>query len=394
MPRDPRRVYLDYHATTPLDERVLGEMLPYLTERFGNASSRGHIYGWEAASAVTVARERVARSIGAKGLREIVFTSGATESNNLALKGTAALHEGRPGHVLVSSIEHSAVMGPADRLARQGFRLSTVPVGADGVLDPESVVRHLQADTFLVSVMLVNNEIGTVQPIEEIGRVTRERGITLHCDAAQALGRVPIDVDRMNIDLLSLSAHKVCGPKGCGALYVRSRRPKARLLPLFEGGRQERSLRSGTLDVPSIVGFGAACELLHHGSVEENERVTRLRDRLLELLRAGLSGVRLNGDSSRRVGANLNVSFDGVDSGRLLAALPDVALSNGAACAGAEEEPSRVLAALGLDDARIRGAVRFGLGRFTTQMDIEYAAQRLIEVVERQRSEALLPATS
>ena len=380
-----RRVYLDHHATTPVDLRVLAEMLPYFSEAYGNPSSKGHEFGWTAASAVTVARERVAASIGARGPRQIVFTSGATESNNLALKGVAAARSASGGHLVTTSIEHGAVLEPCRRLATQGMRLSVVQPASNGIIEPNAIAAALEADTVMVSVMLVNNEIGTIQPIKAIGEITRARGIILHCDAAQGLGRVPIDVDSMQIDLLSISAHKIHGPKGSGALYVRANKPKVRLMPLFDGGLQERSLRSGTLNVPGIVGLGKACEILDAEGAAENRRIGILRDRLRTLLDEGLQGVHLNGDLERRVAANLNMSFDDVDGGRLVAALGDLAVSNGAACASGSVEPSRVLAAIGLSKSRINGALRFGLGRLNTLEEIEFAAQRVIEEVTKLR---------
>ena len=380
-----RRVYLDHHATTPVDPRVLDEMLPYFTEHFGNPSSKGHEYGWTAASAVALAREQVASLIGAAGAREIVFTSGATESDNLAIKGALAAHAADGGHVVTTALEHSAVLDPCRRLEQQGFHITLVAPDDRGMISAAAIASAIRPDTRLVSVMLVNHEIGTIQPIGAIGEITRGRGILLHCDAAQALGRVPIDVEGMNVDLLSMSAHKAYGPKGCGALYVRSRRPKVRLVAQIDGGRQERSLRSGTLNVPGIVGFGKACEILSQEGERDNARVMALRERLWQRMSQMIDGIALNGDAVRRVAGNLNVSFERVDAARLVSALHDVAVSNGAACASGEVAKSSVLLALKFDEVRIKGALRLGLGRFNTEEEIDHAASRIAAEVRRQR---------
>jgi len=380
-------IYLDAQATTPVDPRVLEVMMPYFTEKFGNAASRTHAYGWAASAAVDKAREGVARAVGAVP-EDIVFTSGATESNNLALSGVMeeAAARGRD-HVVTTAIEHPSVLDVCARLERVGLRVTRVPVEPDGIVDPERVAKALEERTALVSVMLANNEIGTLQPVREIGRITRERGVLLHTDAAQAVGKLPIDVDAMGIDLLSMSAHKLYGPKGVGALYVRTRRPRVALAAQIHGGGHERGRRSGTLDVPGIVGFGAACALLQgEGGAEESRRVRALRDQLLSRLESALPGVAVNGDLERRLPGNLNVSFEGVESGALLGGLPGLAFSSGSACASAKPEPSHVLAALGLPEARRRGAVRFGVSRFTTPEEIERASELLVAKVRELRS--------
>ncbi|RMD84458.1 MAG: IscS subfamily cysteine desulfurase [Candidatus Dadabacteria bacterium] len=380
-----RYVYMDYQATTPVDPRVLEAMLPYFCERFGNPASRTHRAGWEAAEAVQAARERIAATIGARP-KEIVFTSGATESDNLAIKGVVSFYRDRGSHVVTVRTEHKAVLDCCRALERAGLaEVTYLKVGRDGLVDPEDVRRAITERTVLVSVMHANNEIGVIQPIEEIGRITREAGVLLHCDAAQSLGKIPIDVDRMQVDLMSLSAHKVYGPKGIGALFVRSREPRVRLTPLIDGGGHERGMRSGTLNVPGIVGFGEACRIAQEELEAEAARLLELRERLRNRLLAELDGVFVNGDVERRLPGNLNVSFAHVEAESLLMGLKDIALSSGSACTSASLEPSHVLRAIGLDDDLAHGSVRFGLGRYTTREEVDYVAERVIAEVRRLR---------
>jgi cysteine desulfurase len=382
-----RPIYLDAHATTPVDPRVVEAMLPYFSEKFGNAASRTHAYGWSAEAAVELAREVVAAAIGAWSPKEIVFTSGATESNNLALRGVL---EAAPAgsHVVTTAIEHHAVLDPVRHLEHYGYEATVVPVEPNGIVDPARVVAAINPKTVLVSVMTANNEVGTIQPIAEIGRITRERGVFFHTDAAQAIGRVPIDVDRMGIDLLSLSAHKIYGPKGMGALYVRSRGPRVRLVAQMDGGGHERGMRSGTLNVPGIVGLSKACELLSQESRAENERLRTLRDRLHAALRASIEGLELNGDAEQRLAGNLNVSISGIPSETLIGALPEIAISSGSACTSASLEPSYVLRAMGVGDERARASLRFGIGRFTTEAQVDRAAELVAAKVAELRAGA------
>ncbi|HVX11924.1 MAG TPA: aminotransferase class V-fold PLP-dependent enzyme [Pirellulales bacterium] len=386
-------VYMDNHATTRVDPRVVEAMLPYFTERFGNAGSVSHVFGWEARDAVDAARETIASAIGAQA-REIVFTSGATESNNLALRGLAERPKRRGNHLLSVTTEHKAVLDPLEKLARQGFEvtlLNVAPAGEPnaGLIEPEQVARALRDDTMLVSVMLANNEIGAIQPLAEIGAICRERGVLLHCDATQAVGKIPVDVDRLNIDLMSFSAHKIYGPKGVGALYVRRRSPPVRLQSQIDGGGQEHRLRSGTLNVPGIIGFARALELCLAEMPAEMPRLTALRDKLFADLSKHLDGVSLNGpEVSRgdwRLPGNLNVSFAYVDGEALMMSMKDVAVSSGSACTSAEPEPSHVLRALGLSDDLTRSSLRFGLGRFNTVEEVDFAVAAVAEAVVRLR---------
>jgi len=383
----PAPIYLDAHATTPVDPRVLSAMLPYFTEKFGNAASRTHAFGWTAESAVTQAREHVAKILHAEP-KEIVFTSGATESDNLALKGVVEPHllAGKPAHVVVTAIEHHAVLDPCAHLERLGATVTVVPVGTNGIVDPADVERALTDRTVLVSVMLANNEVGTIQPVVEVGKLTRARGILLHTDAAQAVGHVPIDVSAMNVDLLSLSAHKIYGPKGIGALYVRSSSPRVRLAEQMDGGGHERGMRSGTLNVPGVVGLGKACDLMGEEGAVGSARIKALRDRLRTALEHGLDGVHLNGDWASRLPGNLNVSFEGVASDALIGAVPGIAVSSGSACTSASLEPSYVLRAMGASDERARSSIRFGVGRMSTEADIDRAAALVIDKVRELRA--------
>jgi cysteine desulfurase len=359
-------------------------MLPYFTEEFGNASSRTHQYGWDAEKAVERARKQVARMIGANA-KEIVFTSGGTEADNLAVKGVAEANRDRGNHVITVATEHHAVLDACRRLEQQGFRITRLPVDGDGLLDPDAVREAITPETILISVMLANNEIGVLQPIREVGTIAQARGVVLHTDAVQAAGKVPIDVDALQVDLLSLSAHKMYGPKGVGALYVRRRNPRIRIASLFEGGGQEQGIRSGTLNVPGIVGFGAAAEIVLVEQADEASRVGRMRDRLSDELHGRLSGVAINGSRVHRVAHNLNVSFAGVDGDALMLAMNDIAVSSGAACSSAQRQPSHVLTALGLDADRARASLRFGLGRGTTKEEIDYTVEKVTSVVTHLR---------
>jgi cysteine desulfurase len=376
-------IYMDHHSTTPVDPRVLDAMLPFFTERFGNAASKSHSFGWSAEEAVEEAREEVARLIGATA-REIVWTSGATESDNLAVKGVARFHAARGRHLVTTAIEHKAVLDSMAALARDGFEVTVVPVSGEGIVDPEAVRAALRPDTVLVSVMSANNEVGTLQPVEAIGRITRERGVLFHVDAVQSLGRVPFDVESANADLVSLSAHKMYGPKGVGALYVR-RRPRARLVAQMDGGGHERGHRSGTLNVPGIVGFGRAASLARQEMPLEAPRILGLRERLRLAIQSRLDRVTVNGSPEHRLPGSLNVSFDGVEGEALLIAMKDVAVSSGSACTSASLEPSYVLRAMGVPDDRAHASIRFGLGRFNTEEEVDHAARVVVEKATRLR---------
>lgn len=382
-----RPIYMDYHATTPVDPRVLDVMLPFFKENFGNAASRSHPLGWEAEAAVEEAREQVAKLCGARG-REITFTAGASESNNLVLKGVLEFHRDKGNHIITCATEHRSVIDTCRSLERKGMaRLTVLPVDAYGRLEPKRCEDAIQRDTILVSIMFANNEVGTIHPITEIGRIVKQHGVLFHTDATQAVGKIPVDVERMGIDLLSLSAHKICGPKGVGALYIRSRNPRVRLAPLIEGGGQERGLRSGTLNVPGIVGLGAACNIAREAMEEETRRVSALRDRLEHALTSGLERVTLNGHPTERLPGNLNLSFAFVEAESLLMALNrEIALSSGSACSSATLEPSYVLKALGKGDEIAMSSIRFGLGRFTTAEEVDTVASRVIAEVRRLRS--------
>lgn len=385
MPETSRPIYLDNNATTPLDERVLEAMLPYLKEDFGNPASTTHAFGWTAEAAADVGREELAEAIGASP-EEIIFTSGATESDNTALLGM--LRSG--DHLITSATEHEAILETASYLARLGVKVTVLPVDEHGVVSPASLRAAISSGTALVSVMLANNETGTLNPVEELAEVAHEHGIPFHTDAAQALAKIPVNVGDLGVDMMSLSAHKAYGPKGVGALYVR-RRPspgvrRFRLSPLLRGGGQERRLRSGTLNVPDIVGFGRAAAMGTESLPAEATRLSLLRDRLHELLRAGVPDLRLNGHPEKRLPNTLNVSFPGVDVGDLLGALPGVAASAGSACASLDAGPSHVLEAMGVDDEN-SAAVRFSLGRFTTAEEIEWAGETLPGAYERVANE-------
>jgi len=379
-------IYLDHHATTPVDPRVLEVMLPYFSEEFGNPSSASHAFGWAAEAAVADARERLADALGATEANEIVFTSGTTESDNLALLGVARSMRKSRDHIVTSEIEHPAVLDVARALEREGFSVTLLPVDGDGLVDPDAVKAAIGPRTAWVSVMAANGEIGVLEPLAEIGRICREREVLFHTDAAQAVGKVPVDVEAWGVDLLSFCAHKLYGPKGVGALYIRSRRPRTRLTPLMHGGGHERGLRPGTLPVPLVVGFARAVELCLEDLDAESRRLCGLRDRLWDRLRTELAGVHLNGHATRRLPGNLNISFEGVEADRLLVALPGVALSTGSACSSASPEPSHVLGALKLPEERVRGALRIGIGRGNTTEEIDRVADELIEQVGKARA--------
>ena len=378
-------IYLDNHATTPVDPRVLDAMLPYFCEKFGNAASKSHTFGWEAEAAVDRARERVAQLIGASSPREIVFTSGATESDNLAIKGVAEAYREKGNHIVTCVTEHKAVLDTCKVLAKRGFEVTYLPVDRDGAIELEELRRALSEKTILISIMAANNEIGTFQPVKEIGRLAKQKGILFHSDATQAVGKVPVNVEEMGVDLLSLTAHKMYGPKGSGALYVRSSKPRVKLQALIDGGGHERGMRSGTLNVPGIVGLGAACELAQREMSAEGERITALRERLKNGLLSGLDEVYVNGHATERLPGNLNMSFAYVDGESLLMALKEIAVSTGSACTSASLEPSHVLKAIGLPDELSHAALRFGIGRFNTAEEIDYAVSRVIEEVRRLR---------
>jgi cysteine desulfurase len=374
---------MDHHSTTPVDPRVLDAMLPYFTERFGNAASRSHVFGWRAEEAVEEARDEVARLVGATA-REIVWTSGATESDNLAVKGVARFHAARGRHLVTTAIEHKAVLDAMAALTREGFEVTVLPVSAEGLVDPEAVRAAIRPDTVLVSVMHANNEVGTIQPVEEIGRITREKGVLFHTDAVQSLGRIPFDVEAAGADLVSLSAHKMYGPKGVGALYVR-RRPRARLVAQIDGGGHERGYRSGTLNVPGIVGFGAAARIAREEMPAEAPRILALRERLRRAILAGIDRVSVNGSLERRLPGNLNLSFEHVEGEALLIALKDVAVSSGSACTSASLEPSYVLRAMGVSDELAHASIRFGIGRFNTEEEVDHVARLVVEKARRLR---------
>jgi cysteine desulfurase len=382
-------LYLDYHATTPVDPRVLDAMLPFFTERFGNPHSKQHAWGWEGRDAVDAARAQVAALIGASA-GEITFTSGATESNNLALRGIVAARGRGPRHVITTAIEHKSVLDVCQGFDEVGCSVTVLGVDSGGLADPEDLRRALRSETVLVSIMAANNEIGTVQPMAALGAIVRAHGALFHTDAAQAAGKVPIDVRAMNIDLLSLTGHKFYGPKGCGALFIRKSKPRISLLPQVAGGGQENGLRSGTLNVPGIVGLGRAAEICRLEMAEEAARLGALRNRLLDGLRTRLPGLRVNGTLEQRLPHNLHVSFDGVEGERLLMALGDLAVSTGSACASGSQAPSHVLQAIGATSERAGASIRFGLGRSTAEADIDFTIERVSSVVTALLATALL----
>jgi cysteine desulfurase len=379
-------IYLDNHATTPLDPRVLNAMLPFLSGKFGNAASHSHSFGWEANAAVVAARQQIAALIHASP-NEIVFTSGATESDNLALKGVAEVLRDRGNHIITTATEHKAILYSCKHVEKLGYRITRLPVSRDGLIDLAQLADAFTKQTILVSIMAANNETGVIQPLEEIGRLCREHGVLFHSDAVQALGRMPLDVERLNLDLASLTAHKCYGPKGCGALYVRK---GVRITPLIDGGGHEQGMRSGTLNVPGIVGFGKACEIAMKDMPEESCRIAGLRNRLRDRLTAELTDVSINGSMEHRLPGNLNICFHNVDAETLMAAVRDVAVSSGSACNSEKVDPSHVLTALGLRDEDAGSSIRFGIGRFNSQAEIDYVAALVIEAVKKLREVSVL----
>jgi cysteine desulfurase len=383
-------IYMDNHATTAVDERVLEAMLPFFSEKYGNAASRSHAFGWESEAAVDSARQQVVKLLHASSPREIVFTSGATESDNLAIKGIAAAYRDKGDHIVTCVTEHKAVLDSCKAVEKQGGRVTYVPVDSHGLIDLDQLRDALTDRTILISIMAANNEIGTIQPLKEIGRLARDKGILFHSDAVQAVGKVPIDVEDMNIDLLSLTAHKMYGPKGVGALYVRGAKPRVRLSALIDGGGHERGMRSGTLNVPGIVGLGKACEIARAEMITEGDRVAALRERLRSGIASRLEDVYVNGHPTRRLPGNLNMSFAYVAGESLMMALKDVAVSTGSACTSASLEPSHVLRAIGVSEELAHSALRFGLGRFNTAEEVDYTVGRIVDEVGRLRATAPL----
>jgi cysteine desulfurase len=377
-------IYMDNHATTPLDPRVLEAMMPYLTGRFGNAASRNHSFGWEAEQAVEAAREQVAKLIGATA-REIIFTSGATESDNLAIKGIAEMYRERGNHIITQVTEHKAVLDTCKRLEKHGCRVTWLPVNSDGIVELEDLQRAIDDKTILVTIMAANNEIGVLQPIREIGKLCHEKGVLFHTDAVQAVGKAPFNVAEDCIDMASISAHKIYGPKGVGALYVRRRNPRVQVAAQIDGGGHERGMRSGTLNVSGIVGLGKACEIAAAEMEPEAARLRGLRDRLKAKLESELDYVQVNGSMEHRLPGNLNMSFVHVEGESLLMGINDVAVSSGSACTSATLEPSYVLKALGVGDDVAHSSIRFGLGRFNTEAEVDYVAAKVIDVVRRLR---------
>jgi len=377
-------IYMDNHATSPMDPRVLEAMIPFFTAKFGNAASRNHSFGWEAEQAVENAREQIAKLIGASA-REIIFTSGATESNNLAIKGIAEMYKERGNHIITQVTEHKAVLDTCKRLEKYGYRVTYLPVKADGLIDMEDLKRAIDDKTILVSIMAANNEIGVLQPVAEIGKLCHEKGVIFHSDAVQAVGKIPVAVNAMNIDVLSLTAHKIYGPKGVGALYVRRRNPRVQISAQIDGGGHERGMRSGTLNVPGIVGLGKACEIAGEEMATEAARLQKMRDSLRNKLESALDYVEVNGSWEHRLPGNLNMSFVYVEGESLLMGINDVAVSSGSACTSATLEPSYVLKALGLGDDVAHSSIRFGLGRFNTQAEVDYVGDKVISIVKKLR---------
>jgi cysteine desulfurase len=377
-------IYMDNHATTPIDPRVLEAMLPYFTDKFGNAASRNHSFGWSAEEAVENARQQVASLINATA-KEIIFTSGATESDNLMIKGVAEMYREKGNHVITQAIEHKAVLDTCKNLEKHGFEVTYLPVQRDGRVDPEEVRKAIKPTSILISVMYANNEIGVINPIAEIGKIAKEHGIIFAVDGVQAVGKIPVDVQKDNIDLLAISAHKIYGPKGVGALYVRRRNPRVQLSAIIDGGGHERGMRSGTLNVPGIVGLGKACEVCQQEMAREAERLGGLRDRLRAGLEAKLDEVFINGSVEHRLPNNLNMSFAYVEGESLLMGINDVAVSSGSACTSATLEPSYVLKALGVGEDLAHTSIRFGLGRFTTPEEVDYVIEKMVQVVTKLR---------
>ena len=377
-------IYMDYHATTPVDPRVVETIVPYFTQHFGNAASRNHPFGWEAEEAVDKARKQVADLIGANA-KEVVFTSGATESDNLAIKGVAEMYREKGNHIVTCVTEHKAVIDTCKRLEKEGYRVTYLGVQKNGLISLDELRNAITDKTILITIMTANNEIGVIQPIAEIGAIAKEKGILFHTDAVQAVGKIPFSVNDLKVDMASMSAHKMYGPKGVGALYVRRRNPRVLLAPIIDGGGHERGMRSGTLNVPGIVGFGKAAELCRTEMATDAERMGRLRDRLNDKLHNGLDEIYVNGSIERRLPHSLNISFAYVEGESLLMGINDVAVSSGSACTSASLEPSYVLKALGAGDDLAHSSIRFGLGRWTTEEEVDYVADKLINVVTRLR---------
>jgi len=377
-------IYMDNHATTQMDPRVLEEMLPYFVEKFGNAASRNHSFGWVAEEGVETARERIAKLVGAT-TKEIIFTSGATESDNLAIKGVAEMYREKGNHIITAVTEHKAVLDTCKRLEKYGYRVTYLPVQKDGLIDLDDLKRAMDDKTILVSIMYANNEIGVLQPVTEIGKLCHERGVIFHTDATQAIGKVPVDVIKQNIDLASISGHKMYGPKGVGALYVRRKNPRVQISAIIDGGGHERGMRSGTLNVPGIVGLGKACAIAQEEMPQESCRLAGLRNRLRDRIMNRLDEAYINGSTEHRLPGNLNISFAYVEGESLLMGINDIAVSSGSACTSATLEPSYVLKALGTGDDLAHSSIRFGIGRFNTEAEVDYVADRVIETVERLR---------
>ncbi|HEV2730250.1 MAG TPA: IscS subfamily cysteine desulfurase [Terriglobales bacterium] len=377
-------IYMDNHATTQVDQRVFEEMLPYFMEKFGNAASRNQSFGWAAEEAVETARERVAKLIGAT-TKEIIFTSGGTESDNLAIKGIAEMYKEKGNHIITAITEHRAVLDSCKRLEKYGYRVTYLPVQKDGLIDLEDLKRVIDDKTILVTIMAANNEIGIVQPVAEIGKLCHERGVIFHTDATQAVAKMPIDVLKQNIDLASISAHKMYGPKGVGALYVRNENPRVRISAIIDGGGHERGMRSGTLNVPGIVGLGKACAIATEEMPKESCRLAGLRNRLKDRIMGRLDECYINGSMEHRLPGNLNISFAYVEGEPLLMGINDVAVSSGSACTSARLEPSYVLKALGVEDDLAQSSIRFGIGRFNTEAEVDYVAGRVVETVQHLR---------
>ena len=379
-------IFMDSQSTTPVDPRVLEEMIPYFTEKFGHPASRNHPFGWEAEGGVDKAREQIAKLIGARDPKEVVFTSGGTEAINLALKGVAEMYREKGNHIVTTTIEQRATLDVCKRLERQGFEVTYVPVGREGLVDVEAVRAALTDKTVLISVMVANNEIGTIQPVAELGKLAKEKGIIFHTDATQAVGKIPVDVEAMGIDLLSATAHMLYGPKGVGALHVRRKSPRVRLAPMVDGGGHERGMRSGTVPVPLVVGFGKAAEICREVMGEESKRLAALRDRLQEQILSKVNEAYVNGHPERRLPHNLNISFAYVEGESVLMGLNrEAALASGSACTSATLEPSYVISALGVDSELAHSSIRFGLHRFSTEEEVDFVAQKTIEVIHRLR---------
>jgi cysteine desulfurase len=379
-------IFMDSQSTTPVDPRVLEEMIPYFTEKFGHPASRNHPFGWEAEGGVDKAREQIAKLIGARDPKEVVFTSGGTEAINLALKGVAEMYREKGNHIVTTTIEQRATLDVCKRLERQGFEVTYVPVGREGLVDVEAVRAALTDKTILISIMFANNEIGTIQPVAELGKLAKEKGIIFHTDATHAVGKIPVDVEAMGIDLLSMTAHMLYGPKGVGALYVRRKSPRVRLAPMVDGGGHERGMRSGTVPVPLVVGFGKAAEICREVMGEESKRLAALRDRLQEQIVSKVDEAYVNGHPDRRLPHNLNISFAYVEGESVLMGLNrEAALASGSACTSATLEPSYVISALGVDSELAHSSIRFGLHRFSTEEEVDFVAQKTVEVIHRLR---------